>query len=457
MTPADKALRRSLITVLDTFNVAYEDIQRNGHPVLSFKVGPGTQHFGYRADQPQADGVVRKLANLLLSAGLQPKRNPYSEPPPRAKSPFKPPTQHRHDRVPRQSQPSAFPEFAEQPDMEPTALEQAILSPNMSVRTQPEIVAEPASVEPIPIEAPVEPVAPEPVASEALAPEPVAPPIERSGLVVYMPKPDFVPAEVMIIRADKDMIIMAGDSLVIPAHCPQRMFTLTEEEVQMRYAPAAFVAPSILASHTQSAPATRWHADSLHYSPPPAPIEPLAAPPPPKPSFHPGSVVEPTPEQEPVAAPDPAVAPVMPPEPVDIPVTTPMETSPEPEEAPPPRKTRAKREPRLPAQIGRILLGIQQAMTESRSHEVTATEAGQYMPDHDRKQIGARTAAAERAGWVKRRRPPGTSPAYLYSVTSTGARIAKQQAARCYLEGGLAVPPFIKNAPENREVFKPRG
>ena len=98
---------------------------------------------------------------------------------------------------------------------------------------------------------------------------------------------------------------------------------------------------------------------------------------------------------------------------------------------------------KIPAQIGRILLGIRQAMIVNNASEVTATEAGPYMPEGDRKQIGARTAAAEDAGWVKRRRR-GTSTGYFYSVTSIGARLAEQQATRCYLESGLAVPPFLK-------------
>jgi hypothetical protein len=427
MNANDRALRDALIHVLDTYGVDYRDINRNGTPMLSFNVNRMTYRFGYHADAER--GSVRKLLNLLQQAGLQPKDLPPA---------------------PQSELPSAsIPVSA--PPVETETRHQALLA-ELSAGEAPLV--------------PVDEVPPEPP-SEVSSPEQAPEPVTVPGMVVYKLKPNYVPAEVYVIRAANDMIVSKGDYVIIPVHQEELLFSLSAAELASRYMPKDFVPPyhrSKVEPAAEKAPVT---VEPLQVT---AADEPEQAP-----------VVKPA--QVPLAVQQPTPEPELPPPTANMKTAAPEddrsnfatdvedeeildEEIPEPPSVPHWRGRPSKqhsvveeqeprRRPQTPhgkipygttkvaAQLGRIIAGVWFAQNHYK-RSVTSGEAAKFMPPVDRKQIAARISAAEKRGWVQIDRSPGR---YLYTVTRAGEAVVLNVTKDCYRASGFLMPPFVERLP----------
>jgi hypothetical protein len=404
MRPNDAALRRALIDVLDAFEVGdYEDINVNGTPMIAFQLRDKTYRFSYSSATEDTNWTVRRLANILSQAGLTPT------------DPTKPPKDVAL--------------VKRKPEPEPVKSAEPIVEP----------------VEPEPV---MEPIEPEPVKS---ADEPVITP-SPEGLLVYAPTPEFVPAHVYVIHVESEHIILPGQYLVIPIHNPNRMEVLSPEDFQARYAPVSLERPYLqnLVPRVVGKPVEPTIKPIAAVDlPVPQPVEPPVLPDPVRVEVADAAVDLPAPAP-PVAPPpaSPRIVERIVERPAPFVVTQP---------APQPKKTRGptlnKTSTPTPgariiwegipvaAQLGRIMCGIRQATVELDRREVSSSEASNYMPPADRRQISARISQAVSAGWIKLRK---TASGFRFSVTPTGERTIEAVAYHSYVSVGLAVPPFLE-------------
>jgi hypothetical protein len=274
MRPNDAALRKALIDILEAFRIGpgdYKEMVRDGTPMIAFDLQGKTWRFSYNSDTEDAKGTVRRLSNLLAQAGRIPvdlNRRPVDN---RERLTLKP------NGPPAPAAPVAVPESVDQIDEIET-------SENTMADEQP-VVAD-------------EPVADEPVADE---PAPIAQPPQ--GLLVYAPKPEYVPAHVYVIKAESEYIIEPGNYIVIPIYEPHLMKVLSEKEFHTLYAPATHERPYL---QQQTAPPLRQVVAEVVEqakrvaTPEPVRVEPAATPEPVR--------VEPVATPEPVRA-EPATTP----------------------------------------------------------------------------------------------------------------------------------------------------
>lgn len=458
MKPEDRRLRSALVGVLDAHGVDSWDVNTNGCPTLSFRLGTKTHRFAYTADD-ENKGIVRKLVNLLITNGYQQAEKIHAAgkvPPP--------------SREVLQQAPDRQPEHPELADLDNEELVATVSSEDRpKIDAEPEIVdassPENASSEEAELEN----------ASEGTAA------VLPAGLMVYQPRPDHVPADVFVVVAVKDHLISVGDRVVIPVHRPDRMMVLSEEDFETRYMPHSFERPYIPKAPDDPpmrAPEPRKRREVRVREPDVAT--------PPEPPWANGALSFDMfhPEEDEVAeeAVDPvvAVSASFPPQ-VRRPVAAPPinmaeRTLPDPtprdneqtdedaDEGETPGE-QVKRRTITPggrisvdgfsvaAQLGRILAGIRQATIETDQKEVTAGEAASFMPPADRKQITSRIHPAVKCGWVKVRR---ADVGYLYGLTTVGDKAVRALASACYREVGLEVPPFIEALDHDGKVLVER-
>jgi hypothetical protein len=393
MKTQDKVLREALIGVLDTFGVDYEDVNQNGTPTLAFNLGNMTYRFGYNSDAPDANSIVRKLGDLLSVNGLTP------QPPPSATSDW------------GESEPSTE-----------------------------EIVETWPSHDEVPLshEAPPTPEAPQP--SDVVVERTPSP----RGLLIYRPKPEYAPADVYVVEAKQEYLISVGDRIIIPIHRPDLMMVLPIQEFETRYMAATFERP-----YEQPVVAPPPVVRAVRPPPPPPPVRrvppisvqirtPDYSPPKMQPKARPVAPVQALKTAAPVQK--TAAAPLRPVRDALTQVAKPESTV----------TTRSTLIPgavitvanvTVAAQLGRILAGIRQAALVTGQQEVSASDAANYMPITDRRQISARIHPAVKCGWVSLRK---IGLGFRYKLSPAGEQAADMVAVLCYRNVGLEVPPFIE-------------
>lgn len=403
MKAQDYQLREALVGILATCGLPFKDVNVSGNPALQFDLGAITHRFSYAADADNT-GIIRKLVNLLLAAGFQPGQS--------------------------NSQPAAARRVGKNQQL----IDQVFGSFKNLPLVQPCIESEPVKT-PSPLNTP------SPFQADRTSN--VKPVVQSSGFIVHRPTAEFVPADVYLIKVGRDLMASAGDYLVIPIHNPEAVTSMTAAECENRYQPRSFSQPSASGDD----PSGGSSPDELD-------VSPLSSKPP---GAYTEAAVEPVlaAQQHPFDA-SAEVARTLARKPLTVRINRqPMPAEAEPEAEPdpesddnlegkyiPPWKVSAHGVT-LPAQLGRILGGIRLAMIETGRSEVSAAEAGSYMPLQDRRQISARIRLAIRDGLVNAKKS-GNQHSYAYSVTPFGDRVLRVVLSHCYRNVGLEVPPFVE-------------
>jgi len=433
MREPDRQMREKLVEVLAEFHIEFEDRNVSGAPALCFQLNNVTRNYPYKGGDYRANlNAAAILRRLLIQNGYSP--NITVNGPPRV-SPPKPEVEYSGGTPADIDVAAVFARLDRTDKGEPGIdYDTAVANFRSLQRTDPPSAtgAPSSSRANIPSEAssdhsenrasampsPAKPVGAigeiDSSASAAGAPDSLK--VSDEGYLVYTPKLEYVPAEVMIIRLAHELIGAAGDCLIIPLHAKELASVLSYPETIARYV----LKPRPQASEAPPAVVT---APPAVVTAPPA----VVTPPPPV-------VAEVAPKlPEPVTKPpaEPVFALPVAPEPVD-PLKSPRaELFGKPRFAPPVGKgayTRGKISApdaeiaKIPMPLARMLVALYRAQIEQGREWLPLSAAKDYLDEADNKQFSARMPWALNKGLaVRKLREDG--PGYQWRLTDAGTEL----------------------------------